>query len=314
MFGIGVDVRPYAPAILYGHLSSLGFELIFPEGGEVNYKKQNYSIDESIKLFDRKPDYSKDGYYPTYRKNLEKINELLSGEQLLMNYSAEGPTTLAYQIMGQDVFFQPYDNPEKYKILLEKIVHSIIDFRRFQSAERGRVTKKPEIGLYDDLAAMFPPELWDEFVLPYWDIFFNELCEKERFIHCEDLTVNHLVHLEKLGITYYEPAVSKKLNPVDIRNIVRMPFSWKLESFHYPDMSAQDIRDWVFKAAADGASKVWTIIDANMLNEDCAKKVKEFIKASKEVKSLIKNGVQRNEVGKLVSHSGLQKFWAKWPN
>ena len=54
------------------------------------------------------------------------------------------------------MFFQPYGNTEKYRILLERCVNSIVDFRGFQSAERGKVVKKPEIGLYDDIAAMFP--------------------------------------------------------------------------------------------------------------------------------------------------------------
>ena len=315
MFGADVDVKPYAPAILYGHLSALGFELAFPEGGEVNYKKQNLSLDESIKLFDHKPDYHKEGYYPSYKQNLEKIRELLPEDLdcLSMQYSTEGPTTLAYELMNQDVFFQPYDDPEKFKVLLKKIVASIVDFRRFQSGERGIATQKTESGLYDDIAAMFSPDLWDEFVLPYWDIYYNELCGKGRFIHSEDMTVHHLAHLEKLGITFYEPAISAKLNPVSIRKSVRMPFSWKLESFHYPDLSVQDVRDWVLQAAADGASRVWTVIGANMLNDACASKVKAFIRTAREVESWIQQGVPRDEIGKMVSPSGAQKFWAKWP-
>jgi len=315
LFGTDVDVKPYAPAILYGHLSALGFELVFPEGGEVFYKKRNMTLDESIRLFDRKPDYQREGYYPVYKKNLDRIQTLLPDDHdaLSMQYSTEGPTTLAYEILNQDVFYQPYDDPEKFKVLQKRIVESIVDFRRFQSAERGRITKKTGSGLYDDIAAMFSPDLWDEFVLPYWDIYFNELCEKERFLHCEDMTVNHLAHLEKLGITYYEPAISAKLNPIAIRNSVRMPFSWKLESFHYPDLSIQDVRDWVLKAAADGASRVWTVIGANMMNEACASKVKEFIRTVKEVESMIQRGVTRQEIGKMVSEAGRRKFWAKWP-
>ena len=150
-------------------------------------------------------------------------------------------------------------------------------------------------------------------MLPYWDMFYRELCEDRRSIHCEGMTYEHLKHLQRIGITNYEPAISPKVDPDKIRAIVDMPFSWKLESFHYPALSVQDIRDWVLKAAADGVSRVWTVVGVGMLNEEASAKVKMFVTTAKEIEDMFKQKISREEIGNMVSPDGKAKFWSKWP-
>ena len=313
-YGSDVEILVHGPAILYGQLSAFGYDLVFPQGGEVNHKHLNLSIDECIDVLKRDYDYSKAGYYPQYHENLIKVREIMQDNSILPQYSTDGPLSLCYGMLGDAFFMKPYDEPEKFKEMLELITRQIISFRRWQYKNTTGIAKeKTGHGLYDDLAAMLSPALWDDFVLPYWNMFYEELCEHNRFIHSEDMKYGHLPNLHNIGITYYEPAISASLDPDKIREAVDMPFSWKLESFHYPNMSVQDVRDWVLKAVADGVSRVWTVVGSGMQSEEAVAKVRMFTETAKEVEEMFRQKISREEIGKMVSAEGNAKFWAKWP-
>jgi hypothetical protein len=171
---------------------------------------------------------------------------------------------------------------------------------------------EPDHGrLCDDIAAMVPSNMWDEFVLPCWEIFYGGPVPG-RIVHCEGMRGEQLQHLEKLSIIDYDPGISPKLNPKTINTNTIVPFGWRLGGFHYGYMSCQDVEDLVYQAAADGASYVHTHIEAIMCNEDTAKKVHSFIKAAKEVQKLVRGGVSREEIGERVSEGGKKKFWESW--
>ncbi len=51
MFGPVPDLpAPSTPSISYGHINALGIELVFPEGGEVNYERNDMSLTELTQL------------------------------------------------------------------------------------------------------------------------------------------------------------------------------------------------------------------------------------------------------------------------
>lgn len=291
-----------APSISYGHLSTLGFELIFPENGEVNYIHKDISIDECIISADKTIDYYNEGYAPKYFEYYNELCDAYPSKKVGFNYSCEGPLTTVYEMRNEKVFFDPYDNPEKFKELLKSLTQSIIRFRRFQAKIKGHNQLKPNYGIYDDIAAMFSPEMWSEFVIPFWKIYFEELTTNHRFVHCEDMSKDHLKHLEKMDVTYYEPAISGKLTPEIISNSIDIPFSWKLEDFHYPSMDALDIQDWVFKAVGDGAERIWTVIRANMNDDQTIKKIITLAKTCKTIETMIKKGASRKNILECVSH------------
>ena len=49
------------------------------------------------------------------------------------------------------------------------------------------------------------------------------------------------------------------------------------------------------------------------MDEGHVKKVKAFHEAAVISKEMLDKGVSREEVGKLVSKAGREKFWAGWP-
>lgn len=302
------------PSISYGHINGLGFDLVFPEGGEVNYKQKEKSLDEYIDILQSDIDFSINGHAPFYIDYRDKLKEAYPDEKIGFGYSCEGPLTTAYELRENNVFYDFYDQPEKLKEFLKHLTYSIIKFRQFQARVCGLPEFKTEgYGLYDDVAAMLSPSMWEEFVLPYWELYYSELTNGRRMVHCEDLTALHMPFLENACIIDYDPSISHKINPKIIRDGTRVPFRWRMGSFHFPNLTVEEVRDWVFQAVADGASCVFTIIESNMTDDLTIEKVKTFIESCKLAETMIDEGLTREQIGCCVSEKGRTKFWEYWP-
>jgi len=182
------------------------------------------------------------------------------------------------------------------------LTESIVKFKYFGSKLSGmRPGKLPEAGLTDDIAAMFAPGCWNEFIMPFLERFFTGLTDGKRSAHIEDLKAEHLKFLEQLNLSYYDPSVSPHLTPEIVGTESSVPFGWRLCDFHYRDMTNSDVENFVFKAAAGGASLVLSSIGHNMLTPEMVGKVHSFINAGKEAKKMLDNGVERQELLKLCS-------------
>ena len=132
-------------------------------------------------------------------------------------------------------------------------------------------------------------------------------------MHTEDHTYKTMKFLEDAKITYFDPSISHKLNPILIRDNCRIPFGWRMGSFHFRDLSVTDVKDWVYKAVEDGANKVFTHITKLMHDDATVLKVKAFHEAAVNAKTMFDAGATRDEIGKLVTADGRTKFWDKWP-
>jgi hypothetical protein len=100
----------------------------------------------------------------------------------------------------------------------------------------------------------------------------------------------------KAGLSHWDPSVSPKLAPEVIFNSCRVPFAWRLPGFSYAGMSRREVREFVFNAAANGASTVFTTVEGVMCNPAAVGKVLEFVSAAKEVKALLDRGAPRSEL------------------
>ena len=304
------------PAISYGHVNGLGAELLFPDDGEVNHTKPCSTLQEGIDLLKSKRDvdFATAGMAPFYLDYREKMTEAFDGEVCGFSYGPEGPLTTAYALRGTDVFYDPYDDPGKFKEFLHLLTESIIKFVYFRNGVHGIPAVNSNAGkVWDDISAMFSPKMWPEFILPALHQYFDGITTGNHAAHIEGLCFDHLPYLEDLGIIDFDPSISPQLNPKIIRDCCRIPFEWRLGSFHYPDLSCQDVEDFVFQAAADGADNVHSYVEVTMCNEETLKKVHSFIKAAKEAKQMLDKGATREQLGACVSESGKKKFWDHWP-
>ncbi len=311
-------IRPQTmtPPVSYGNINYLGVPLVFPKSeGEVNYEHQHKTIDEWIEILKNKTEFkemTKEGQI--FLEYKEKLQEAYPDRNIYWNMSYEGPITSAYELLDTEFFYGLFDEPEKIKEFLGLLTNSIVEYTKFHH----RVNGIPEFneeghGICDDIASMISPEMFEEIVLPYWDMYFRGVTFGKRHIHTEDHSYKTMRFLEKININSFDPSISPKLNPQLIRDNSRVPFYWRLGSFHYAELSIQDVKDWVYKAVEDGASNVFTGITHIMLDSDTVAKVKAFQEAAANAKSMFDAGAGREEIGELVSTEGRKKFWDKWP-
>jgi hypothetical protein len=300
------------PPVSYGHLCSLGFELVFPEGvGEVNYVHQHRSLDEWIRILQKDIEMSDTGrFFLEYR---EKLMEAYPGKHTGWSMGYEGPITSAYELRDMDIFYDFYDHPVKLKEFLHALTANILQYVKIHRKINGVPYQSQDAGLCDDIAAQVPPPLWEEYVVPYWDEYYSPQTSFKRFLHCEDMTREHMGFLEKAGITFFDPSISAKLTPEIIRENSRVPFTWRLGDFHYPDLSETDIEDWVFRAVEDGASEVHTFATNLHADRHNIAKVTAFYNAAREAKKLLESGYTRKQIGEMVSAEGRKRFFSRWP-
>ena len=316
MFGPEVGKCPLAtPPISYGHLNALGAELIFPEGGEVNYVTPCASVEEGIAFVEQDVDFATAGMAPFYIDYKAKLEAAFGGERCGFSYGHEGPLTTAYIILGEGVFTAIYDEPERFKVFLDKLVASTVAFAGFRASVMGQTFPSPKGGgMVDDVSRMFSPAMWPEFVLPFQNAYLSGTTTGPRSAHIEDLRPEHLKYLEALELARFDPSISAKLSPPDLRDLCRVPFGWRLGNFHYLTLTADEVRDWVFQAAADGASSVFTFVADAMCTPETVPKVHAFIEAAKEVERMFGEGASRDDVGVCVSAAGKERFWKNWPH
>ena len=266
-FGPYCDLRtPTAPPVSYGHLISIGAPYTLPRDSEPNVRPFAADIDEAIEVMKRVEDVDfgdndlcrhyigLNGYLKTRFPGCT-INPL-------DGYGGEGVITTAVLMRGQDLFIDIYEEPEKAHEYLSLLNRSIIRFYQWCN----RVNGQPELNtwgawLADDFAALIPPYLWPEFVVPYWNEYYEgRTTSPRRTLHCEGVAPEQLKYLSDVGITHYQPSVSEKLTLDNVRANTDIPFDWLLYAWKVTDMSDSEIQDWVDEAVAAGVSIIRTQI------------------------------------------------------
>lgn len=315
MFGEEVGVPSVAtPPISYGHVNGLGSKLTFPEDGEVAHEHIYSSLKEGIEALQKPVDFASAGMAPFYLDYRQKLQQAFPDENIGFGYGLEGPITTAYELRGDGIFYDVMDEPELIKEFLGLVTDSIVEFHRFRCKLDNSAEINPDGGgMCDDISSMVPPRLFPKIVLPCWDRFYQGMTTGKRTAHIEDLRPDQLKYLEDIGLSYYDPSISPKINPKIISKKCRVPFGWRLGSFHYPPMTCKDIEDFIFKAVSDGASSVLTVIEGVMCNEETVRKVHTFIETSKKAEQMLNDGATREQIGRLVSKAGKEKFWDHWP-
>ncbi|MDH7571508.1 MAG: uroporphyrinogen decarboxylase family protein, partial [Armatimonadota bacterium] len=287
----GPDVRlpgVSTPAISYGHPNTLGSELRFPEGGEVGHTPIYRSLLEGIEALRRPVDFLSQGMAPFYLQFRERLRQAFPNEPVGFSFGLEGPITTAYELRGQEFFADLLEDTPLALRYLEAVVDSILAYHAALCALDGRPVVNPNgAGMCDDCASFIAPRMWPEVVLPAWERYYRGMTTGRRTAHVEDLREEHLPYLEEIGLSFFDPSISPRLSPPIVARACRVPFLWRLGSFHCVEMTVRQVEDFVYQAAADGASQVVTYVSEEMCNDAGVAKVHAFIAAAKEVKRLL---------------------------
>lgn len=255
---------PTAAPLSYGHLISLGAPYTLPEDSEPNVRPFADDIDEALSILDaaRGKDFGDNRVCRHYIEVNRYLKSVFPDKNIppLSGYGMEGVITTAVLMRGQDFFVDLYEEPEKSREFLEKLNRSIIDFCRWQSVMNGQdPVSKTGAYLCDDFAALIPPKLWDEFVVPYWDAYYSARSTGSyRFLHCEGVSPEQLKFMSHAKITRYQPSVSEKLTLKDMKANLDIPYDWLLYAWKVTQMSDKEISAWVDETVEAGVFKIRT--------------------------------------------------------
>ena len=297
----GPDVRYDGPGwagISYGHVNCLGSTLRFPEGSEVAHTPIYGSLHDGIEALQREVDWASAGLMPSYLQLWEAIKRAFPDREIrFAGFGLEGPITTAWELRGHGFFLDLYDDPDLCRTFLGLVTESVIDYGTFTRSLNGLPARSEAgIGLVDDVSAMLRPALWADLVVPFHERYYAAQTMGERSAHIENLVPDHLHFLDELGLDSFDPSVSQRLRPIDLRDRCHVPFWWRLNAMQVRDLSQDEIRRFVFDAAADGASGVFCAIAQTMLEPEQVAKVHTFACAARQVEELLATGCPRAEL------------------
>ena len=310
-------IVPYTtPVIKYGHLNTLGIPLLFPETGQVALDMSNIGLEEIVTVLEkqkRKGTFSSE-LCDSQKEYLAIMREAFPKERVHWGWQWEGPLTTLWALSGIESMYAVYDEPELFKRCMHLVTDSIIEYTKFYcEVDHTHVLDPfPDHGrLCDDIAAMYSPDMWPEMVIPFWKQFYTAPIPAIK-LHCEDMRPAHLTHLEELNLTDFDPGISLRLNPEILSQYPRIPFCWRLGSFHYPDMSLSSIHDFVYSAASCSAGYVFTVLEPIMCVSETIEKVRHLYHSGREVASLLHAGKKREELNKELIEEYPKGYWASW--
>lgn len=276
---------PSAPPLSYGHLVSLGVPLRQPENAEPNVQPCVHSIEEGIDFLRQRQgmDFGDCAECRKYISMNRALRDAFPGARILplAGYGSEGVITSAVLLRGQDFFLDLYDEPELVHTFLTLLNESVIDFRKFSNRINGLPETDPRgTGIADDFASLIPPDMWPEFVIPYWNRYFSALTSgSRRFVHCENTVPQQLRYLKEAGTTMYQPSVANALTIENIRENTDIPFDWLLYAYRITEMTDAEIEAWVDEAVQAGISCIRTQFGKYAWSIDKMDRILAFLRA-----------------------------------
>ncbi|MCX7706095.1 MAG: uroporphyrinogen decarboxylase family protein, partial [bacterium] len=105
----------------------------------------------------------------------------------------------------------------------------------------GIETGPGPVGIPDDFAGLFPPSMFEEFVLPYWEILYSEMKATEKHLHSELLRINHLSLLKKVKLDLYDPSADQYLTPEILKDHCPCEFTLLIKEWEIDALSIDEL-------------------------------------------------------------------------
>jgi len=231
---LGIDrSRPRIAGFSYTHVSTLGCQVKFAAGSEPNVIPVIRAPEEIDALKEPK-DYLGSGVAPQRLRTLDELAKRRPDAYCHLD-TAEGPLTTCALLMGPGFFMLPYEDPERAHRLLRFVVDSSLNYNRVVAERYGDETGPRTVGICDDFAGMFPPEVFAEFVVPYWEEMYARQKATERNLHSELLREEHLPFLRDLNIAVFDPSADQYVTPELLRDRCPVSFTSRIHTWHIRD-------------------------------------------------------------------------------
>lgn len=238
---LGIDPpRPHLAGFSYNHVSTLGAEVVFAEGAECNVVpciKEPADID----ILREPEDYMQAGVVPERLRTLEELQSKRDDAAGAIGHVYEGPVTTAGLLMGERFFTLPYEDPERAHKLLAFSTESAIHYYQAYTLHMGGKIGPHKVVIPDDFAGMLPPDLFGEFVVPYWKRLYEGLDANYRYMHSELLRPDHLPYLVEAGVEEYDPSADQYVTPELLQEVCPVPFTGRIQSWHFRDETVDQL-------------------------------------------------------------------------
>jgi len=239
---LGVDPpRPSLAGMAYPHVSTLGNEVMITADSAEPWTRPSIHSPEDIDALAEPEDYLAAGVVPERLALAAELKRRRPDASEHIGHDFEGPVTTAALMMGQDFFMLPYDDPARAHRLLEFVTRSIVRYARTIRAHQGRKVCGGRQGVCDDFAGIFGPELFAEFVVPYWNMLYEGLEAETRGLHSELLREGHLRFLADIRLNEYDPSVDQYLTPETLQRSCPVPFTLRMWPAEVRDHSAEEL-------------------------------------------------------------------------
>lgn len=231
---------PHLAGFAYSHVASLGCEIIFPENSEpkpLPLLKNTLDIDN----LHEPQDYLASPVIKKKLASLEKLLEKVPNTWKSIGHLYEGPITTAMLLMGESFLTLPYDDPKKAHKLLRFCAKSALNYA-YAIREKLNIPIDPgTVGIPDDFAGMLPPFLFEEFVLPYWEVLYSGMKATERHLHSELLRPDHLPLLKKTKIDLYDPGADQYVTPEILRDYCPCRFTLLIKEWEIDTLCIEEL-------------------------------------------------------------------------
>ncbi len=226
---LGVDPpRPGLAGCAYPHVSTLGCRVSITSESVEPWVRPCLRRCEDIDRLREPEDYLSAGMVPQRLKLAAELKARRADASEHIGHDFEGPVTTAALMMGQAFFTLPYDDPARAHRLLEFVARSAVNYARAIRAHQQRRVAGGGQGICDDFAGIFPPELFGEFVVPYWNLLYEGLEAETRGLHSELLREGHLRFLSDIALDDYDPSVDQYLTPEILQRSCPCAFSLRI--------------------------------------------------------------------------------------
>ena len=270
--------RPRLAGFAYNHVSALGAQVVFPKGSEPNVLPVLRSP-EDIDALREPQNYLDAGVIPARLRLAEELRSRRPDASASIGHAFEGPVTTAVLLMGEKFLTLPYDDPVRAARLLTFCADSAVNFARALSERNGGGLKPGPRGIPDDFAGMFPPPVFEEFVLPAWERMYEGLLATERYLHSELLRPAHLRYLAWLRIAEYDPSADQYLTPELLAERCPVRFTGRIQSWHIRDLTPCELQAMYRRIAACRPSSISFYMSA--LEEE--EKIRSLLDTAREL-------------------------------
>lgn len=221
----GVEVTaPHVATPAYIGAAALGADVVFPERDAPMVANQGRVLRRPEQVLALAP------AGPAACEMMQRFLAMLpyfereTGGRVPVGAGQEGPVTTAALLRGERFLEDLHQAPHLAHRLLEVVTETEIAFCRYVGRINGTKPGSP-VGIADDFAGLIRPEMWPEFVMPYWRRVFEELGPGPRHVHSELLRLGHLPFLEELGVDHFDPGVDQYLTAQEVAAAIDIPFT-----------------------------------------------------------------------------------------